>query len=149
MALTRTEINQIVAKMQTSADLGAGGISALKEVLNGINLGDAPEDGTTYGREDGEWVAVAAGGGNSVTVTVDFGASFSQYAETVVTGQTWVTAGSEITATPLASHGQEMEVAVLSFQPVVTNIVAGTGFTLAVFAPYKARDTYTFSCIGV
>lgn len=89
------------------------------------------------------------GGGNSVTVTVDFGSSFTHYAETVVTGQAWVAAGSEISVTPLAASGTQMEVAILSFQPVVHSLVAGTGFTLGVYTPIEAKGTYTFSCIGV
>lgn len=89
------------------------------------------------------------GGGNSVTVTVNFGSDFTHYAETVVTGQTWVAAGSEISVTPLAASGTHMEVALLSFQPVVHSLVAGTGFTLGVYTPIEAKGTYTFSCIGV
>jgi hypothetical protein len=94
-------------------------------------------------------VGGGGGGGNSVTATVDFGASFTHYSEAVVTGQAWVTTNSEIVTTPLASAGTEMEVALLCFQPVIHSLVAGTGFTLGVFTPIEAKGTYTFSCIGV
>jgi hypothetical protein len=98
---------------------------------------------------DTEWATPSGGGGNSTTVTVDFGASFTHYAEAVVTGQSWVASGSEITATPLSTTGDHMEVALLSFQPVVHTLVASTGFTLGVYTPIEAKGSYTFSCIGV
>lgn len=90
-----------------------------------------------------------SGGGNSVTVTVNFGSSFTNYAETTVTGQTWVTANSEFAVTPLTSGTDEIEIAILQFSPVVFDVVAGTGFTLGVFAPIEAKGTYSFSVIGV
>lgn len=37
MALTRTQIDAIVAKIQGSRDLSSGGVLALKEVLNALN----------------------------------------------------------------------------------------------------------------
>lgn len=89
------------------------------------------------------------GGGNSATVTVDFGSSFTNYAETVVTSQTWVEAGSEFCVTPVTSGTDEIEIAIMQFSPVVFDVVAGTGFTLGVFAPIEAKGTYTFSVIGV
>ncbi len=93
--------------------------------------------------------SASSSGANSVTVTVDFGASFTHFADVVVTGQSWVTGTSEIVVTPIASSGNEMEVAVLSFQPVVSQLVAGTGFTLSVYTPVEAKGTYDFLCVGV
>jgi hypothetical protein len=91
----------------------------------------------------------ASGGGSSVSVVVDFGASFTHFAQTVVTGQTWVAAGSDITVTPLAAAGAAEETALMAFSTAVSDIVAGTGFTLSVYTPVEAKGTYTFSCIGV
>lgn len=94
-------------------------------------------------------IAAASGSGNSVTATVDFGSTFSYFASVVVTGQTWVASGSEIVATVLSASGKGMEDAVLGFSASVSDLVAGTGFTLNVYAPNKAQGTYTFSCVGV
>ena len=91
----------------------------------------------------------STGGANAVTVSVDFGASFSHYAETVVTGEAWVTLTGAIAVTPLAPSGDNMEIAVHSFQPVISDPIPGDGFTLSVFAPYEARGTYDFLCVGV
>lgn len=91
---------------------------------------------------------VNVGGGNSVLATVDFGASFTHYASASVAA-TWVTAGSEIVVTPLAASGQEVETALLSFNPVVSDLTAGVGFTLHVYTPIEAKGTYSFSCVGV
>lgn len=149
MPLSRTEVNQIVAKMQTSADLSAGGIAALKEVLNGINLGDAPEDGTTYGREDGEWVAISSGGANSTTVIVNFGPDFTDKASATVTGQTWVTANSCIVPQAVVAAGVDPdEMYLLDLKPQISNRVAGVGFTLTVYSQPEARGGYSFMCIG-
>lgn len=101
-----------------------------------------------YGR-----VTVAANGTAPALVrapvTVDFGAQATNLAQVTVIGQAWVTAGSVILVTPVVPAGKEVEIATLSFSPVVHSLVAGVGFSLTVFAPYGARGSYTFSCIGV
>jgi hypothetical protein len=89
-----------------------------------------------------------SGGGNGVAATVDFGASFTHFAQIVVTGQAWVTAASDIVATPLATAGGAEETALLAFSPVISDLVDGVGFTLSVYTPIEAKGTYTFSCIG-
>jgi hypothetical protein len=103
--------------------------------------------GTQFLSDDGTYRTVAGGGGggNAVSVTVDFGSTFSHYASTVVVGQAWVTGTSKIVATPVGT----MEPAVLQFSFSVSDLVVGTGFTVNVFAPFMAKGTYTFSCIGV
>jgi len=126
----------------------AGGVS------HDLVLPNAQGAASTFLKNDGAgnltWDAPAAGGaGNSVTVTVDFGSSFSHFATVAVTGQAWVAAGSEIVATVLSATGKGMEDAVLSFSASVSSLVAATGFTLNVYTPVKAKGTYTFSCIGV
>ena len=94
-------------------------------------------------------IATLGGGANAVDVTVDFGSSFTQYATATVTGETWVTASSVIAATVKAEDGKGMETSLFDFRPVVSDLVAGDGFTLTVFTPVKAKGTYTFSCVGV
>lgn len=93
--------------------------------------------------------AAPAGSANAVEVVVDFGSSFTHFAETVVTGETWVTVNSKIAVTPIAATGATVETALLSFHPVVHTLVAGTGFTLSVYTPIEAKGTYSFSCVGV
>lgn len=53
------------------------------------------------------------------------------------------------TVTPKSSGVAALETALLQFSPVVHTLVAGTGFTLLVYAPAGARGVYTFGCIGV
>lgn len=125
------------SKLLGRGDSGSGDVQELT-LGSGLTM-----TGTTLSASGG------GGSGNSVTATVDFGASFTHYSEAVVTGQTWVTANSEIVATPLAAAGTEMEVAILCFQPVIHSLVAGTGFTIGAYTPIEAKGTYTFSCIGV
>lgn len=123
-----------------------------------VRIDDIDASGTpsnsTFLRGDGSWASAGGGGGgggggNAVDVTVDFGSSFCQFASTVVTGQSWVTSTSAIAATVKAASGKAMESAVLELRPVVSDLVNGTGFTLSVFAPHKAKGTYTVSCVGV
>jgi len=90
----------------------------------------------------------SSGSANSVSVSVDFGSSFTNYAETAVTGQTWVAADSEIVATPLCTGSDYMEYAVLGFKHVVHSLVAGDGFTLGVFTDVQAKGTYNFAVMG-
>lgn len=96
----------------------------------------------------GSTSGISGGGVNTVTVTVDFGASFTHYAEVVVSGQSWVTAASEIAATPLCTGSDYMEYPLFQFSPVVHSLVAGVGFTLGVYTPIEAKGSYTFSCVG-
>ncbi len=90
------------------------------------------------------------GGGNSVAVTLDFGSSFTDKAQTVVTGQTWVASGSEIVAMVRTPSGVDPdEMYLLDFRPVISDIVAGTGFTVTLYSEAEATGTYTVMCIGV
>ena len=87
---------------------------------------------------------------NSVTVTVDFGASFTDRATLVVTGQTWVAADSEIVVSSKVPAGVDPdELYLIDFRWYVSDLVAGTGFTLTVYSSPEARGTYDFMCIGI
>lgn len=95
-------------------------------------------------------VAATGGGGNSVAVSVDFGASFTDKAQTVVTGQAWVATGSEIVAQVLTTSGTDPdEMRLLDMRVVISDIVAGNGFTVTVYSETEARGVYTVACIGV
>lgn len=103
----------------------------------------------------GETVCTISGGGggsaNVVEVSVPLGTSGGLVFSTTVTGQAWVTATSSIACTPLGvtTDGQTVEtVAASGVQPIVSNRVVGTGFTLNVYSPHGASGTYRFGCTG-
>jgi hypothetical protein len=106
-----------------------------------------------YARIGGVWVSLGggtSGGGNSVTVTVDFGASFTDKAQTVVTGQAWVAAGTELVGnvfTPAGTDPDEMYL--LGMRVEISDIVAGVGFTVTVYSETEAKGTYNVHVIGV
>ncbi len=81
------------------------------------------------------------------SVTIDFGSSFSQLATATVTGLTWVTTAAKLAVSPVTSGTNAIEIAILSFQPVISDIVDGVGFTLTVFCAAKAKGQYTFNVI--
>lgn len=90
------------------------------------------------------------GSANSVTTTVNFGASFTDKAQVVVTGQAWVAANTEIVAhikTPSGSDPDEMYL--INPEVVISDIVPGTGFTVTVYTEAEAKGTYDVMCIGV
>ncbi len=92
----------------------------------------------------------SGGSGNSVTVACDFGASFTDKAQTVVTGQTWVTANSEIVVSIRTPAGVDPdEIRLLDIKPVVSDLVAGDGFTLTAYSEPEAKGSYDFMCVGV
>ena len=85
-----------------------------------------------------------------VSVTLDFGASFTDKAQTVVTGQTWVSLSSVITPTVMCPLGIDTdEIRLLDMRPVISDLVAGVGFTVTLYSEPEARGTYTVSCVGV
>jgi hypothetical protein len=101
---------------------------------------------TDFLRADGAW----AEPGNSVLVPVDFGASFNDKAQAVVTGQAWVTANSNIVATVRCPTGTDPdELYLISFNVVISDLVPGSGFTVTVYTSNEARGAYDVMCIGV
>ncbi len=104
----------------------------------------------TDGGANGPVTIASTAGGNSVTATLAFGASFTDKAQTVVTGQTWVAAGSEIVAQVMTPSGTDPdEMRLLEFEPVISDFVAGTGFTVTLYSEPEARGDYSVMCIGV
>ncbi len=99
--------------------------------------------------ETGATGATGATGINSLTVEVDFGETFTDKVVVVVTGQTWVTATSEILAHLMTPAGVDPdELRLLDLKPIISARVVGVGFTLTVFSENEARGTYDFSVIG-
>lgn len=90
------------------------------------------------------------GGGNSVTATLAFGGSFTDKAQTAVTGQTWVTANSEIIPQVLTPSGVDPdEMRLLDFKAVISDLIAGTGFTVTLYSEPEAKGNYSVMCVGV
>lgn len=115
---------------------------------------------TTGGSGDVEEISVGSGltlaagvlsaGGSSVSATLAFGGTFTDKAQTVVTGQTWVTASSEIVAQVLTPTGVDPdEMRLLDFKPVISDLVVGTGFTVTLYSEPEAKNDYSVMCMGI
>jgi hypothetical protein len=90
------------------------------------------------------------GGGEKVTASVNFGASFTDKASIVVTGQTWVTSSSVIVPSVLTPSGVDPdEMYLLDIKPVISDIVVGTGFTVNLYSQPEAKGSYSVMCVGV
>jgi len=109
--------------------------------------------GTGYAKRTGTntWILdTPSSGGNSLTVTLAFGATFTDKAQTVVTGQSWVTSTSDIIAQVLTPTGADPdELYLLDLKPVISDLVAGVGFTITLYSMPQARGNYSVMCIGV
>lgn len=93
--------------------------------------------------------SVSSGGSASgTTVSVDFGASFTHTARTVVTGESWVSSSGSFSVCPLTSSADAYEIVLLGFSWVVSDVVDGDGFTLTVYSEAEAKGAYTFSVVG-
>lgn len=100
-------------------------------------------------RADGTWATPASESINSVTAEVDFGATFADKAQIVVTGQAWVTANSNIVANILCPSGTDPdELYLIDFKTVVSNLVPGVGFTVTVYTTPQAKGAYEVMCLG-
>jgi len=96
-------------------------------------------------------ISPSTGSGNGVTVTVDFSTG-ADLVRKVVTGQTWVAAGSEIVATISSgpSTRSAEEGIVEGLVCAVENLVVGDGFDLVVHSPNgKAYGQFNIFCVGV
>jgi len=86
-------------------------------------------------------------GGNSVLTTCAFGASFTDRAATVVTGQTWVGASSCIIPSILTTNIDEAQL--LDMSVIISDLVVGVGFTVTALCENEARGNYSIMCLGV
>jgi hypothetical protein len=93
-------------------------------------------------------IATGATKTNFLTQAVDFGASFTDKAQTTVAA-TWVTPTSRITPQVLTPTGSDPdEMYLLNIRPVISNIVNGVGFTLTLYSEPEAKGSYDVMIIG-
>lgn len=141
-----------IATSGSADDLVAGTVPVARLPLTGVAAGSYTSTNLTVDATGRITAAAsgAGGGGNSVTVTVNFGGSFTDKAQTVVTGQAWVTAATEIVVSPLVPTGVDPdEMRLLDFRCYISDRVVGDGFTLTVYSEPEAKGSYDFSVIGV
>lgn len=94
-------------------------------------------------------ISGGGGGGNSVTATVNFGASFTDKAQTVVAAP-WAIAGTEIVAHVMTPAGVDPdEMYLLDFKPVISDLNPGVGFTVTLYSEPEATGSYDVMCVGV
>ena len=93
-------------------------------------------------------LTIDAAGANTTLVTVDFGTGKGDTStSTAVTGLTWVTSASAITATVIGPRAEDASVEELTV--CVGDIVDGDGFTVYAASPLGSIDTYVVACVGV
>lgn len=127
---------------------GGGGLTA-EQAMDTIAGMLTAGNGITLAYNDPADTLTVTSNTYSTRVTVDFGAGWSDKAQTVVTGQTWVTANSEFTAQVLTPSGTDPdEMYLLGMRVEISDIVAGTGFTVTVYSEAEASGTYTVLVIG-
>jgi hypothetical protein len=144
----------------TSTQLPAAGSSTLGAVKGtGTSLVCSGTNKVTGFAEDGtlqcgvDQTSAGGGGGNFVSVTVNFGAG-SDSASSTITGQTWVTPSSVIVCSPSlvagGSRSEGDEDALLEGLEAATfSRVAGVGFSVKVWAARgRAYGLFTFNCTG-
>jgi hypothetical protein len=140
----RIQLSDDVAPTNGQLMIGNGTDFTVASLTAGANITLTPGAGSLT-------IAASGGGsGNSVTTTLAFGASFTDKAQTVVTGQAWVTSTSEIVAqvrTPAGVDPDEMRL--LDFEISISDFVVGTGFTVTLYSEPEARNDYEVMCIGV
>ena len=121
--------------------------------LTEIPSGDAIQlasGGIRFSDNSVQTTAAIGGGGNSTTVDVDFGSSFTDKAQVVVTGLSWVTTTSEITCQVLCPTTSDPdELYMLNIRPVISSLVNATGFTLTLYSEQEAKGIYKVMCVGV
>lgn len=121
--------------------------------LTEIPSGDAIQlssGGIRFSDNSVQTTAATGGSGNSVTIDVDFGSSFTDKAQVDVTGQSWVTTSSEIVCQVLCPTGSDPdELYVLNIKPVISSLIDSTGFTLTLYTEQEAKGIYKVMCIGV
>jgi hypothetical protein len=144
-------------QVNTTAPLTGGGNLTIDRTLSitqfsGTAPGSVPTSlgGTSnFLRADGTWAPPGGGGGgsgNAVTVSVDFGASFTDKATTVVS-EAWITATTNIVVHVLPSADSD-EMYLLDIKPVVSNRTAGS-FNLTLYSEPEAKGVYEVMCLGV
>lgn len=100
------------------------------------------------------WATPAAGapGGSGNSTEVSVVLTDAGYFSTVVTGQAWVAAASEIVCRPFGTTADSLTpevIAVSGLQGTASDRVVATGFTLHVYNPFGLVGTVRFHCLGV
>lgn len=130
-------------------DEGSG--SALMRADARLRLDDGVNIGDLLIWDGSDWVSSPAPSGsvNQVRVSVDFGAGYTDKAQTVVTGEAWVTALSCLAAAVLTPAGVDPDdMYLLDFRVVISDLVVGDGFTITVYSPPTATGVYEVMVIG-
>jgi hypothetical protein len=97
--------------------------------------------------QSGDTLSGAGGGSNAVISTLSFGASFTDTAQTVVTGQSWVTSTSVIVGQVLSDNIDESKL--IDFKVKISDKVDGVGYTITLYSEAEAKGDYTVMCLGV
>lgn len=97
-----------------------------------------------------EGVGGGGSGANALQVAVDFGASFTDRAYSVVTGLAWVGPSTVLVAQIITPAGTDPdEMTMLKIKAEISDIVAGVGLTLTLHTEHEARGPYTVNIIGI
>ena len=125
-------------------------ISALQASSGGGGVSDGDKGDVVVSGSGSVWTLDTAVTPRKVTASVDFGASFTDKASTVVTGQSWVAASSVIVPQVLTGSGVDPdELYLLDIKPQISDIVVGTGFTVTLYSEPEAKGTYSVMCMGL
>lgn len=138
---------------QFPRSLNASGAATCNSIAIADHSATGTPSATTFYRGDNTWATPASGSGNAVEVTITMPSDASGWAQTVVTGQTWVTGTSKIVCQPFNDGGDANNTdevySVAEFSTTVSTRVVGTGFTLTAMSPRGVSGTFKFHCLGV
>jgi hypothetical protein len=158
---TVTDTTQAVGVVTITTGGGGGAPTNASYVVLGSNVTLTNERTLTAGTgitlTDGGaggnlTIASSGGSGNAVTTVIDFGTGKGDHStSTVVTGQTWVTGGSNIVTSIIDYVGENSaeDASIEGITIAVGDIVAGTGFTVYASSPFGSVGKYQVSCMGV
>jgi hypothetical protein len=136
----------ITGTLSSQADLAAALNGKQATLVSGTNL-KTINSTSLLGSGD---IVISGGSGNAVIASVDFGSTYTDKAQVVVTGQSWVTALSKINAQVRCPVGIDPdEICALNFNVAVSDLVVGVGFTVTLYTSALAKGIYPVNCIGV
>lgn len=141
---TKTCSNQFVRTLAAGTGSTCGSVAIADHSATGT------PSSSTFLRGDNTWATV--NGGNAVEVTVTMPADGSGWAQTVVTGQSWVTSTSKLDCQPFNDGGDSNNTdevySLAAFSTTTSTRVVATGFTLTAFSPNGVTGTFKFHCTG-